>query len=171
MGLEEAKSAIEALLFVAGEPVAVGQLAQALEVDRGLVEEALALLAQEYTERDLRIQREGEEAQMVTAPGCAPYVERFLGLQFSGRLSTAALETLAIVAYRQPITRAEVEAIRGVNCEGVLKNLVARGLAEEVGRLDRVGRPIVYGTTFQFLQYFGLSDLAELPEVEEGPEV
>jgi segregation and condensation protein B len=104
---------------------------------------------------------------MVTAPDCASYVERFLGLQFSGKLSTAALETLAIVAYRQPITRAQVEEIRGVNCEGVLRNLVARGLVEELGRLDRAGRPILYGTTFEFLQYFGLSDLTELPQVEE----
>ncbi|MFQ5885759.1 MAG: SMC-Scp complex subunit ScpB [Anaerolineae bacterium] len=167
MELEEAKEAIEALLFLAGEPVPLGQLMRALEVERELVEEALRSLAQEYKGRGLRIQREGDEAQMVTAPDCAGYVERFLGLQFSGKLSTPAVETLAIVAYRQPITRAQVEDIRGVNCEGVLRNLVARGLVEELGRLDRAGRPIIYGTTFEFLQYFGLSDLTELPQVEE----
>jgi len=167
MELEEAKGAIEALLFVAGEPVTLGQLTRTLEVERELVEEALRSLAQEYEGRGLRIQREGDEAQMVTAPDCASYVERFLGLQFSGKLSTAALETLAIVAFRQPITRTQVEEIRGVNCEGVLRNLVARGLVEELGRLDRAGRPIIYSTTFEFLQYFGLSDLAELPKVEE----
>ncbi|HAL62360.1 MAG TPA: SMC-Scp complex subunit ScpB [Chloroflexi bacterium] len=167
MELEEAKEAIEALLFVAGEPVTLEQLMRTLEVERELVEGALRSLVQEYEGRGLRIQRERDEAQMVTAPECADYVERFLGLQFSGKLSTAALETLAIVAYRQPITRAQVEEIRGVNCEGVLRNLVARGLVEELGRLDRAGRPIIYGTTFEFLQYFGLSDLTELPQVEE----
>jgi len=167
MELEEAKEAIEALLFVAGEPVNIEQLMRTLELERELVEEALRSLAQEYEGRGLRIQREGDEAQMVTAPDCASYVERFLGLQFSGKLSTAALETLAIVAFRQPITRTQVEEIRGVNCEGVLRNLVARGLVEELGRLDRAGRPIIYSTTFEFLQYFGLSDLAELPKVEE----
>lgn len=168
MELEEAKEAIEALLFVAGEPVTLWQLMRTLEVEQELVEEALRSLAQEYEGRGLRIQREGDEAQMVTAPDCASYVERFLGLQFSGNLSTAALETLAIVAYRQPITRAKVEEIRGVNCEGVLRNLVARGLVEVLGRLDRAGRPIIYGTTFEFLRYFGLLDLTELPKVEEG---
>ncbi len=167
MGLEEAKEAIEALLFVAGEPVTLGQLMRTLKVEREVVEEALCALAQEYEGRGLRIQREEDEAQMVTGPDCASYVERFLGLQFSGKLSTAALETLAIVAFRQPITRAQVEEIRGVNCEGVLRNLVARGLVEELGRLDRAGRPILYGTTFEFLQYFGLSGLTELPRVEE----
>lgn len=168
MELEEAKGVIEALLFMAGEPVTLEQLMRTLEVERELVEEALRSLAQEYEGRGLRIQREGDGAQMVTAPDCAGYVERFLGLQFSGTLSTAALETLAIVAYRQPITRAQVEEIRGVNCEGVLRNLMARGLVEELGRLDRAGRPILYGTTFEFLQYFGLSDLKELPKVEEA---
>lgn len=168
MELEGAKGAIEALLFVAGEPVTLGQLMRTLEVEQELVEKALRSLAREYEGRGLRVQREGDEAQMVTASDCAGYVERFLGLQFSGKLSTAALETLAIVAYRQPITRAKVEEIRGVNCEGVLRNLVARGLVEELGRLDRAGRPIIYGTTFEFLQYFGLSDLTELPQVEEA---
>lgn len=167
MELEEAKGAIEALLFVAGEPVTLGQLMRTLEVERELVEDALRSLAQEYEGRGLRIQRERDEVQMVTAPDCVGYVERFLGLQFSRKLSTAALETLAIIAFRQPITRAQVEEIRGVNCEGVLRNLVARGLVEELGRLDRAGRPIIYGTTFEFLQYFGLSDLRELPQVEE----
>lgn len=167
MELEEAKEAIEALLLVAGEPVTLEQLMCTLEVEQEVVEEALRSLAHDYEGRGLRIQREGDEAQMVSAPDCARYVERFLGLQFSGKLSAAALETLAIVAYRQPITRAQVEEIRGVYCDGVLRNLVARGLVEEFDRLDTAGRPILYGTTFEFLQYFGLSDLKELPQVEE----
>jgi segregation and condensation protein B len=104
---------------------------------------------------------------MVTAPEAAPYVERFLGLQYSGKLSAAALETLAIVAYRQPITTPQIEAIRGVDCQGVLRSLIARGLVEAVDRLDTAGRPVVYATTFEFLQYFGLANLTELPELED----
>jgi segregation and condensation protein B len=167
MDLQEAKTILEGILFVADEPVTIAQLAETLQIQRSLTREAVRLLVEEYRERGLRIQHEGERVQMITAPQVAPYVERFLGLQFSGKLSSAALETLAIIAYRQPITRPEIEAIRGVNCQGVLKNLTARGLIEEVDRLDTVGRPIVYGTTFEFLQYFGLENLAELPKLEE----
>jgi len=104
--------------------------------------------------------------QFVTAPEAAPYVERFLNLDLSSRLSTAALETLALIAYQQPIARMQIEAIRGVNCDGVLRTLLSRGLVAPQGRLDQAGRPIVYGTTFEFLQYFGLSDLSELPALE-----
>jgi segregation and condensation protein B len=100
---------------------------------------------------------------MVTAPEATDHVRRFLGLELSGRLSPAALETLAIVAYRQPVTRAEIENIRGVNSDSVLRTLINRGLIEEQGRLEQVGRPIVYGTTFEFLQQFGLSSTDELP--------
>lgn len=167
MDLQGAKTILEGILFVADEPVTIAQLAETLQIQRSLAREAVRLLVEEYGERGLRIQHEGERVQMITAPQVAPYVERFLGLQFSGKLSSASLETLAIIAYRQPITRPEIEAIRGVNCQGVLKNLTARGLIEEVDRLDTVGRPIVYGTTFEFLQYFGLENLAELPKLEE----
>lgn len=157
---------LESLLFVADEPVAVSQLAKALEVEGKSIEEALERLRTEYSQRGLRIQRKGERVQMVTAPEAASYIERFLGLQLSGKLSTAALETLAIIAYQQPITRAQIEAVRGVNCDGVLRTLTSKGLIEEVGRLEQAGRPILYGTTFEFLQYFGLQDLAELPPLE-----
>ncbi|NIN65053.1 MAG: SMC-Scp complex subunit ScpB [Anaerolineae bacterium] len=167
MDLEEAKVVLESILFVADEPVSISQLADTLQVKRSLVKKAARSLADDYLARGLRVQFEGEKVQMVTAPDTAPFVERFLGLQHSGALSAAALETLAIVAYQQPITRPEIEDIRGVNCQGVLKNLMARGLIEAVDRLDTVGRPIVYGTTFEFLQYFGLANLAELPKLEE----
>ena len=96
-----------------------------------------------------------------------PAIERFLGLEISGRLSTAALETLSIVAYRQPVTRAQVEAIRGVNSDSILRSLIRRGLLEEVGRAETVGRPILYGTTFEFLQQFGLGELRDLPNWEQ----
>jgi segregation and condensation protein B len=105
--------------------------------------------------------------QLVTAPETAGDVERFLGLEATTRLSGAALETLALIAYRQPITRAQMEATRGVNCDGVLKTLLGHGLVEAVGRLDQAGRPVIFGTTFQFLQQFGLADLGQLPSLEE----
>ncbi len=167
MDLQEARTILESILFVADEPVTIAQLADTLQTERSLVRKAVRSLAEEYQQRGFRIQYEGEGVQMVTAPQMAPYVERFLGLQLSGKLSIASLETLAIIAYKQPITRPEIEAIRGVNCQGVLKNLMARGLIEEVDRLNTVGHPIVYGTTFEFLQYFGLGNLAELPRLEE----
>jgi segregation and condensation protein B len=167
MGLEDAKAILETILFVADEPVTIGHLAEVAEVNQSVVREALNSLVEEYRGRGLRIQYEGDRAQMVTAPEMASHVERFLGLQLSGKLSTASLETLAIVAYRQPITRSEIEAIRGVNCQGVLRNLAARGLIDVIERLDTAGRPAVYGTTFEFLQQFGLENLAQLPELEE----
>jgi segregation and condensation protein B len=162
----QVESLLESLLFVADEPVAVSQLSKVLEVEVKSIEEALDRLKAEYSQRGLRIQRKGERVQMVTAPEAATYIERFLGLQLSGKLSMAALETLAIIAYQQPITRAQIEAVRGVNCDGVLRTLTRKGLIEEIGRLEQAGRPILYGTTFEFLQYFGLQDLMELPPLE-----
>jgi segregation and condensation protein B len=163
----EVKPLIESLLFVADEPVAVGRLASAIGVDREAVEEALRELGEEYEQRGLRLQRSGEQVQVVTAPEAAPYIERFLDLDLSSKLSAPALETLAVIAYQQPVTRAQIEAVRGVSCDSVLRTLVSKGLIEEMGRLPRAGRPILYGTTFEFLQYFGLQDLAELPPLEE----
>lgn len=157
---------IEAILFVADEPVSVERLAATLMVDQDMVEQALDILRGHCASRGVRLQRKGHRVQMVTAPETAEVVERFLGLDVTSRLSPAALETLAIVAYRQPITRAEVDAIRGVQSDSVLRTLVSRGLIEEVGRLEQAGRPILYGTTFEFLQYFGLEDLSQLPPLE-----
>jgi segregation and condensation protein B len=167
-GSLEIKSLIESLLFVADGPVAVERLAAAIGAQRLAVEEALEALSEEYEQRGLRLQHKGGRVQIVTAPEAAPHIERFLGLELTSRLSTPALETLAIIAYQQPITRAGVEAVRGVNCDSVLRTLVSKGLIEAVGRLPQAGRPIVYGTTFEFLQYFGLQDLAELPPLAEG---
>jgi len=114
----------------------------------------------------MRLQRKGQRVQLVTAPEAAGVIERFMGLDLSSRLSPAALETLAIVAYTQPITRSDVDGVRGVNSDSVLRSLTTKGLIEEIGRLDQAGRPILYGTTFEFLQHFGLSDLSELPPLE-----
>lgn len=161
---------LESLLFAAAEPVAVSRLAQTLEVSQDAVEAALATLAASYVEarRGLRLLRKGDRVQLCTMPEAAPYVERFLGLDLSSRLSTAALETLAIIAYRQPVTRADIEAVRGVNCDGVLRTLLARELIEPVGRLETPGRPYLYGTTIQFLHYFGLDSLEALPPLPDG---
>ncbi|MGC8839760.1 MAG: SMC-Scp complex subunit ScpB [Anaerolineae bacterium] len=162
---------VEALLFVADEAVTVQRLAEALQEDRAAVEEALAALRGRLAGRGLRLQRKGDHVQLVTAPELAPLVERFLGLEHTDTLSPAALETLAIVAYRQPVTRAQIEAIRGVNSDAVLRTLLRHGLIQEVGRLEKAGRPILYGTTMEFMQVFGLEDLRDLPPLdgqEEG---
>jgi segregation and condensation protein B len=160
------KSLVESLLFVADEPIQIERLATVLQIGLEQIEEALHNLDQEYTQRGIRLQRKRQRVQMVTAPEAAEHVRTFLGLEFSSKLSPAALETLAIVAYRQPVTRAQIEAIRGVNSDSVLRTLVNRGLVEEQGRLDQVGRPIIFGTTFDFLQQFGLSSLDQLPSLE-----
>ena len=163
----EPKSLVESLLFVADHPVPIRDLAEALEVDTDEIESALLSLDADYQERGIRLQRKGDEVQMVSAPEAGPHIERFLGLEISGKLSVAALETLSIVAYRQPVTRAQVDAIRGVQSDGVLRSLVRRGLVEQVGRAPTVGRPNLYGTTFEFLQQFGLQGLSELPDWEK----
>jgi segregation and condensation protein B len=156
---------LESLLFVAPAPTPVGRLAQILGVAEELIEAALSQLADGYVEgnRGLRLLRKADRVHLTTAPQAASYIERFLGLDLSARLSQAALETLAVIAYRQPLTRVEIEALRGVGCDGVLRTLIARELVEPVGRLEQPGRPYQYGTTVQFLQYFGLESLDRLP--------
>lgn len=157
---------VESLLFVASEPSPIERLASVLQVTSEQVEEALRTLDEQYTNRGLRLQRKRQRVQLVTNPEAADAVRQFLGLELTGKLSPAALETLAIVAYRQPVTRAQVEAVRGVNSDSVIRTLVNRGLIEEQGRLDQAGRPIIYGTTFDFLQQFGLSSLDQLPPLD-----
>jgi segregation and condensation protein B len=160
---------LESLLFVSGEPAAPSQLARALAMEEEVVVDALRTLAESYahSNRGLRIQAHRDKYQIVTAPAAAPYIERFLNLDTSSKLSGPALETLAVVAYRQPVTRSQVEAVRGVDCAAVLRSLTQRGLIEEVGRLDVAGRPILYGVTELFMQHFGLTDLGELPPLEQ----
>lgn len=160
---------VESLLFVADGPASVTRLAEALEATPGQIERALADLEAAYAGRGLRLQRAGNRVQLITAPEAAPCVERFLGLEVRTRLSRAALETLAIIAYRHPITRPEIEAIRGVSSDSVLRTLLSVGLIEEVGRAPTVGRPILYSTTFEFLQHFGLHSLDELPSLGSVP--
>ncbi|MFO7918635.1 MAG: SMC-Scp complex subunit ScpB [Anaerolineae bacterium] len=158
---------VEALLFVAEDPVSLQDLASALQTDRDTVKEAVAHLARDAEERGVRIVQQNSHVQMVTAPEASPVIQRFLGIDRSRSLSSAALETLSIIAYRQPVTRAEIEAIRGVDSSGVLRTLDGRSLIESMGRLEQAGRPILYGTTFEFLQYFGIDSLEELPDLPE----
>ncbi len=161
------QSALEALLFIATGPVTADQLAEVVNLPAGKVEEELQSMSRIYEEsRGLRIQFHGGRVQLTTAPEVAPLAEKFLGLDVTARLSRAALEALSIVAYRQPVTRPEIDSIRGVNSDGVMKSLLNKGLVQEVGRAEAPGRPILYGTTAEFLQHFGLDSLQKLPPLE-----
>ncbi|MDT8306090.1 MAG: SMC-Scp complex subunit ScpB [Anaerolineae bacterium] len=161
---------LESILFVASGPVSLYRLARTLDTTPTAVQGLLRSLEDDYARRGLRLQWSGNEVQLTTAPEAAAVVERFLGLEASGRLSQAALEVLAIVAYMQPATRPEIDEIRGVNSDGALRTLLSKGLLEEVGRRETPGRPILYGTTPEFLQYFGLVSLAELPALAREDE-
>lgn len=162
---------IEALLFVSAEPVAVAQLAAALDVSASVVEKGLKELEDLLAKRGLRLQRNAGRAQMTTAPETASLVEKFLGLEAVTHLSRAALETLAIIAYQQPCTRPHVDSVRGVNSDGMMKSLLSKGLIQEAGRAEGPGRPILYSTSSEFLQHFGLSSIAELPPLVLQTEV
>jgi segregation and condensation protein B len=157
---------VEALLFVAIEPATPGQLATALETDTSEVNSALDDLDASLRTRGLRLQRFSGRVQLTTAPESAEAIERFLGLEATSHLSRAALETLAIIAYQQPVTRPQVDSIRGVNSDGVMRSLLSKGLIQEGGRAEGPGRPILYSTTPEFLQHFGLNSLTELPPLE-----
>jgi len=158
---------LEALLFVAPSSVTLAQLATALEIPLPEVEKGLAELQERYSQGGLRLQRHQSRVQLTTAPEIAQLIERFLGLDATSRLSRAALETLAMIAYQQPVTRPEIDAVRGVNSDGVLKSLLNKGLILETGRAERPGRPILYSTTPDFLQHFGLNSLEELPPLQD----
>lgn len=159
------QSVVESLLFVAATPTPLARLAQVTGATEAAVLEALDRISAAYATpgRGLRLLHKGDRVYLTTAPDSGPFIEKFLGLDLSTRLSTAALETLAVIAYRQPLTRGDIELIRGVNCDGVLRTLIARELVEPVGRLEQPGRPFLYGTTLQFLHYFGLESLERLP--------
>ena len=163
-------AALESLLFVSDEAVEPAQLARALGLAPGEVEEGLQALDAAYRagNRGLRLQTRNGRYQLVTAPEAANLIETFLNLDATSKLSAPALETLAVVAYRQPVTRAQIEAVRGVDCSGVLRSLLQRGLLEEVGRLDAPGRPVLYGVTDLFMHHFGLTALHELPPLESS---
>lgn len=158
---------LESILFVASGPVSAGRLAKALEITPAAVMSLLSTLEESYKDRGLRLQWSGNAVQMTTAPAASGVIERFLGLETTSRLSQAALEVLAIVGYMQPITRPQVDQIRGVNSDGALRTLLSKGLIEELGRMETPGRPILYGTAPEFLQHFGLTSIEDLPPLEE----
>jgi len=158
---------LEALLFVADEPQPLGALARAAGVSEAAARRALAQLAADYEARGLRLIEDG---QLGAAPEYAPYIEQLIGGGPGQRLSRAALETLTIIAYRQPCTRAEIEAIRGVNSDRHVAILEQRGLIEQAGVGDGPGRPKLYRTTIRFLEHFGISSPKELPPLPEVPE-
>lgn len=163
-------TAIESLLFVSGRPLAHGELRKLLNTDDTHLTEALQTLEQqlESQERGIRLQRLGEQVQLVTAPANARYIAALLGLPMMARLTAAALETLAVISYRQPVTRAQIEAVRGVNSDRALASLLQHGLVVEVGRAQTIGRPTLFATTPEFLQQFGLTKLEQLPQISIG---
>jgi segregation and condensation protein B len=176
MDLDELGRAIEAVLLVAVEPVPPSLLAELLEEPIEKVEETLLWLANGYTEagHGFVLARIAGGARLQTHPDLAPYVERFANRDVSHRLSTAALETLAIVAYRQPVSRGQISSLRGVNVDGVTRLLEQRGYIEVVGRAEGPGQPVLFGTTDLFLERLGLNTLEQLPPVEDflpGPEM
>ncbi len=162
-------AAVEAMLFVAGDPVAVGDLADVLEVDRTAVITGLDTLKQRYSGDDsgLLIRFVDDKVQLCTDPKWSEYVERLLQPIHSKNLSQSMLETLSIIAYKQPVTRAEIEAVRGVRCEYAINQLQQAELIDVVGRKNTVGRPSLFGTTEKFLMNLGLSSISELPRREE----
>lgn len=162
-GRDQLPRLVESILFVAEGPVDLGMLADALRRSRNEVEQALDALDKRYQDGGIKLQRDGDQMQLVSSPEAGPFVERFLGLESRQRLSGAALESLAIIAYKQPLTRAGVEGVRGVNSDAAIASLISRGLIEEVGRALGPGRPAIFGTTLRFLEHFGLKDPADLP--------
>jgi segregation and condensation protein B len=157
------RSRIEALLFVSAAPVDSARLSAVLGVSVKDVEKALEELRAEIEARGIRLQHHRSGFQLTSAPQAAADVERLLNLEITARLTRAALEVLAIIAYEQPVTRPHIDSIRGVNSESVLSTLLRHGLIEETGRSEGPGRPILYATTAEFLQHFGLGSLEQMP--------
>jgi segregation and condensation protein B len=163
------KAALEALLFVAGEPVAVGSLIKTTEMQEADIKRLMSGLISEYKERNsgILIAEIADGYQMVTNPDSALWVKRFKNINQTNKLSQPALETLSIIAYKQPITKLEIDQLRGVNSDGAVKSLTDKRLIKIVGKKETPGRPFLYGTTKEFLQYFGLKNLSDLPPISD----
>ena len=161
-------AAIESLLFVSGRPLEYTELRKLLDIDEASLASGLQALTDhlESQKRGIRLQHLGEQVQLVTAPENARYIAALLGLPMTAKLTSAAMETLAVVSYRQPITRAQIEAVRGVNSDRALVSLIQHGLVAEIGRAQSVGRPALFATTPEFLQQFGLTSLEQLPRTD-----
>ena len=171
---QQLKSAIEALLFVSSNPVSLDRLKGIFdEASQEQIETQMQALLYEYDNRGagIMLTEVAGGYQLATRPENVSWIRKFKSVKVSAKLSKPALETLAIVAYKQPITRMEVEAIRGVNIGGIMRNLMERRLVKIVGKKDVPGKPMMYGTTVEFLQYFGLKDLSGLPTLKEFQEL
>lgn len=168
LDLSERVGIVEAILFVTGNAVEKREICRAMEITPQELEETLATLESGYDfdRRGLRLLHFGEHVQLATRPDYAKYVEKLLQPVQKQSLSQAVMESLAIIAYRQPVTKAEIEQVRGVKCDYSVQSLVAKGLIQEVGRKEALGRPILYGTTDAFLRHFCLNSLADLPEID-----
>ena len=163
-------SILESLIFTSSSPVSISQLVAATGESEKKVRDALQDLSEHYSDyHGLVLQWHKNRVQIATHPDLSPIIEAFLGIEITTTLSQAALEALAIIAYKQPITRPDIDEIRGVNSDGVVRNLLSKGLIEEVGRVEGVGRPILYGTTADFLGHFGLNSLSDLPAFDVLP--
>jgi len=167
MQLSELLASVEAILFVAGDPVNVAELAHSMNLTQSEMDEALSQLQQSYIDsgRGIRLNRNGGAAYLSIDPARARTVETFLQPMKKQALSQAVLETLSVIAYRQPATRAEIEAVRGVKCDYSVQMLLKRGLIEEAGQRETLGRPTEYRTTDKFLMHFGIESVDELPDI------
>ena len=166
--LKRLEYALEAILFTAGEPMAAQRLAQVLEIDEFILKK-VTLLLQERLSRDsgLALLNIEDRYQLITRPEMAEIIRKSMEIRRDIPLSPAAMEVLAIIAYRQPVTKAYIEQTRGVDCSGIVTNLVLKGLIEERGRMELPGRPLLYGTTDNFLRCFGIDTLEQLPDLTE----
>ena len=162
---------IEALLFISARPVSTSQLATTLDVTTREADLALHQLGDQYQERGICLQQSKDGYQLVSSPQFSHDIEKFMGLEEIARLSRAALEVLAIIAYQQPVTRPQIDSVRGVNSDSVLRTLTRHSLIEEVGRSEGPGRPFLYSTTTEFLSYFGLGSMQELPPLQLEPDL
>ena len=157
---------VEAILFVSPEPISVNQIGALLNEPPRVIKNAITELDALYKERGIRLQHHNGKIQITSAPEAASIIENLLELETTSTLSQAALETLSIIAYQQPITRPQIDGIRGVNSDGVIRTLLNKGLIDDIGRTEGPGRPILYSTTTEFLKYFGLASYEELPPLE-----
>lgn len=172
MAVENIKAAIEAILFASGSSVELSRIAQALEIKEKEAEKHISALMDDYSaqNRGITIIKLDTAYQMVSCKEYAPQIRTVMDLRRNTPLSQAALEVLAVVAYNQPVTKAFVEQVRGVDCSGVIGSLTAKGLVEEKGRLELPGRPLLYGTTEHFLRCFNIPSIEELPPLPESEE-
>jgi segregation and condensation protein B len=170
MNSSKAKSIVEAVIFAADGPVSLDQLANVIhELDKDTIAQLICKLQQEYdkAQHSFQIVEIANGFQIFTRDEYAPWIKRFYTTEISSRLSVSALEALGIIAYKQPVTRAEVEEIRGVNSDSVIRTLMERNLIKVIGRKQAPGKPMIYATTKEFLIHFGLRDLSELPSIDE----